>query len=84
MTNRDFYQLTDKFFDQCRQRLLSTADKFYAECVKTMTTKGQEYSGSDDKFANFKRLADLQEIPMDSIWFTYFTKHYDSLVSFIS
>jgi hypothetical protein len=48
-----------------------------------MNTKGIEYSGEDDKFANFKRLSTLQDLPAESIWLTYFTKHFDSLVSFI-
>jgi hypothetical protein len=58
-------------------------DIFYSELINIMQTKGSEYSGSDDKFANFKRLAKMQDIPMESIWLTYFMKHSDSLVSFI-
>jgi hypothetical protein len=68
MTNETFYEKTEEFF---------------LECVRTMQTKGEEYSGSDDKFANFKRLAAMQQIPMSSIWFTYFIKHFDSLTTFI-
>jgi hypothetical protein len=48
-----------------------------------MNTKGAEYSGSDDKFANFKRLAAMQGLPIESIWLTYCTKHFDSIVSFV-
>jgi len=68
MTNQEFYKINEEFFQ---------------ECVRVMQTKGSEYSGSDDKFANFKRLAELQQIPMVAIWFTYFIKHFDSLTSFI-
>lgn len=68
MNNTEFYARTEEFFK---------------ENLKVMQSKGSEYSGSDDKFANFKRLAKMQGIPAESIWLTYFTKHFDSLVSFI-
>lgn len=68
MNNNEFYQRTEGF---------------YQECIQIMKTKGGEYAGSEDKFANFKRLSGLQQISPLSIWFTYFTKHFDSLTSFI-
>jgi hypothetical protein len=68
MNNNDFYRLIDEF---------------YQANIQVMKSKGEEYAGSDDKFANFKRLAELQQISTLSIWFTYFTKHFDSLTSFI-
>lgn len=83
MNNNDFYQQTDEFYQRCREKLLETADKFYQESVQIMKVKGGEYAGSDEKFANFNRLAVLQEIRRESIWFTYFVKHFDSLTTFI-
>ena len=59
--------------------------QFFQECLDVMSTKGREYAGDqeDDKFANFKRVAKLQGIPVTSAWFTYFIKHFDSLASFV-
>jgi hypothetical protein len=68
MNYKDFEELTRQAFETR---------------MKIMNTKGREYSGSEDKFANFKRLAKMQELPAESIWLTYFTKHMDSLTSFI-
>ena len=70
MKNKEFIEQTKQFFE---------------ECVNVMNIKGREYAGDqeDDKFANFKRVAKLQGIPVTSAWFTYFIKHFDSLTSFI-
>lgn len=68
MNYKDFEELTRQSFETR---------------MEIMNTKGKEYSGTEDKFANFKRLATMQELPAESIWLTYFTKHMDSLTSFI-
>jgi len=48
-----------------------------------LCTKGVEYSGRDDRLANFKRLArDLNLNPKIILWI-YFIKHIDSIRSFI-
>jgi hypothetical protein len=65
------------------QMFVAETEEFFKSCINIMNTKGAEYSGSDDKFANFKRLAAMQGLPIESIWLTYFTKHFDSLVSFV-
>lgn len=69
MDNNAFLESTDRFYEQ--------------ECKKTMQTKGQEYSGSEDKFANFKRLAKKYNVPPEEICGIYMTKHLDSIDSFI-
>ena len=57
--------------------------KFFEECLNVMNTKGQEYSGSEDKFANFKRLAKKYDVPAEEICGIFMTKHLDSINSFI-
>jgi hypothetical protein len=56
---------------------------FFQKCLDVMNTKGQEYSGSEDKFANFKRLAKKYRVPTEEICGIYMTKHMDSIDSFI-
>ena len=68
MTNADF---------------IESAREFFEECLRTMNTKGKEYAGSDDKFANFKRLAKKYNVPAEEICGIYMTKHLDSIDSFI-
>ena len=68
MTNKDFIEETQRFFE---------------ECLDVMNTKGQEYAGSEDKFANFKRLANKYNVPAEEICGIYMTKHLDSIDSFI-
>lgn len=58
-------------------------DFFNSFCVKTTETKGAEYSGDDDKFANFKRIAQEMNSPLGLVWYVYFKKHLDSLNSFL-
>jgi hypothetical protein len=65
------------------QTFVRETEEFFRQCISVMNTKGAEYSGSDDKFANFKRLAAMQGLPIESIWLTYCTKHFDSIVSFV-
>jgi len=53
------------------------------ECLSIMTTKGESYSGLEDKLGNFKRCAKLAGVPIEKAWFIYFVKHYDALCAFI-
>lgn len=58
-------------------------EKILKECQEIMDQKGLAYSGKDDKLGNFKRGASLSGSTMEKVWFVYFTKHFDSLASFI-
>lgn len=50
---------------------------------KILITKGVEYSGKEDRLANFKRLAmDLGMDPKQILW-VYLVKHLDSIRSYI-
>ena len=53
------------------------------ECMGIMTTKGESYSGLDDKLGNFKRCAALAGVPIEKAWYIYFVKHYDALSAYI-
>jgi hypothetical protein len=66
---------TDKF-----DALLSdTFDKLQ----RINITKGREYSGSEDRLANFKRQANPIGISPESILLVYMNKHIDSIHTFV-
>lgn len=53
------------------------------EEVKIFTLKGEEYSGSINRFNNFEKLADeLGLHPLEILW-VYGMKHKDSIATFI-
>lgn len=64
-------------------QFIKETEEFFKECIQVMNTKGAEYSGTDDKFANFKRLAKKYDVPIEEIWGVYFSKHIDSIDSFV-
>jgi len=66
----------DDFYKFVQEEMLVPA-------LDIMRTKGQAYSGEDDKLGNFKRIANDVKCPVDIIWYTYFTKHIDALKSYI-
>lgn len=65
------------------QRFIKETEEFFKQCIETMNKKGAEYSGTNDKFANFKRLAVKYGVPIEEIWGVYFSKHIDSIDSFV-
>lgn len=50
---------------------------------KLSASKGQEYAGSEDRLANFKRLGAQLGLPPEAILWVYLTKHLDSLSTYI-
>jgi hypothetical protein len=68
--------MTFEQFDKFQAELL-------AEVVKMKDTKGREYAHSEDRFANFNRLAEELEMSPEKVLWIYFTKHKDSIVSFL-
>jgi len=69
MKNSDFYLLVDEFLD---------------ECIQTMKSKGDTYAGaSQDKFANFKRLAAKLSLHEFKILMVYMQKHLDAIDAFV-
>ena len=58
-------------------------DELWQECVKMRDTKGKEYSHTEDRFSNFKRLANELCLPPETIGCIYAKKHLDSISSYI-
>jgi hypothetical protein len=65
------------------EQFVKDTEEFFKQCIEIMNKKGAEYSGSEDKFANFKRLAAKYGVPIEEIWGIYFSKHIDSIDSFV-
>ena len=53
------------------------------EGFKIMNSKGESYSGLEDKLGNFKRCAQLANLPIEKVWYVYFIKHFDALSAYI-
>lgn len=64
-----------------------TFDKFQAELLAEVTkmrdTKGKEYAHDQDRFANFRRLAEQLGIPDYQVGWVYAVKHLDSIASYM-
>lgn len=54
-----------------------------ASCQQLLIGKGEEYAGSHDRLANFKRGAQLTGCTPMQVGLIYLSKHYDSLSTFI-
>lgn len=67
MTNEDFEKLS--------------AD-LMAECLETLNKKGPEYSGTEDRLANFKRIAEEEQIDPITVGRIYQRKHIDAVNTF--
>lgn len=55
----------------------------HQKMLSISATKGQEYAGSEDRLANFKRLGDQLHLIPEKILWVYMTKHLDSLITYI-
>ena len=64
-------------------QLIELREKMFAEIAEVMDNKGKEYSGHEDRLANFKRNAKNIGFEPESVWAVYCGKHWDSLMSFI-
>lgn len=60
------------------------ADEFIKDVLHMRDTKGKEYAQDEsDRFGNFNRLAERTKMPRERVWQVYFTKHLDSIESYI-
>jgi len=50
--------------------------------LELVRTKGVEYAGTGDVLGNFRRVADRLQIPMETAWAVYFSKHVDAILSY--
>ena len=66
---------------------LDDFDIFFTSMIEReralLTQKGQEYSGKEDRHANFKRLAKQLNLTPEIILWVYLTKHLDGILSYI-
>lgn len=59
-------------------------DVMIRDCLETMRSKGQEYTiGSTDRLANFRRVGEQLDVPMEKAWAIYFYKHYCAVMAYI-
>ena len=62
---------------------MAVFDDIVAECRNLLTKKGDDYSGREDRLANFKRLAkELGLTPQQVLW-VYLRKHLDAITSYV-
>ena len=65
--------------DEFNEMILVVLDK----CRDIMNSKGVAYSGVDDKFGNFNRIADKLGLDRKQVWSVYFNKHIDAIDAFL-
>ena len=56
------------------------------ECIRVLGIKGEDYTAGEasrDRLYNFREAARQAGVPMEKVWFTYFFKHYMSLVRYV-
>lgn len=59
-------------------------DRMLADCIKTMSSKGKEYTGgSPDRLNNFRQAGIDVGVPMHQVWYVYYNKHLRALQSYI-
>ena len=66
----------DELYDLIQKEILPP-------CLEIMKSKGEAYSGKEDKLGNFKRCAKLADVSTEKAWFIYFVKHFDALSAYI-
>lgn len=57
--------------------------RFIEQCMQIQKTKGDEYSGNEDRLANFKRYSASLGLNPTTVLMIYMGKHWDSIMSFI-
>jgi hypothetical protein len=53
------------------------------QCFAIMKSKGEAYSGTEDKLGNFKRVGKFLNLTPEQVWAVYFHKHLDALSAFL-
>lgn len=66
-----------------QQEFSALVEQTVRDTSALLIAKGQEYAGSADRLANFKRGANLTGTTAMQCCFIYMSKHYDSLSTFI-
>lgn len=64
-----------------------TFDKLVAEtlkkCAEIRDSKGKDYSDNDDRFSNFKVIAELLGLTPLQVWAVYYLKHVIAIMTFV-
>ena len=58
-------------------------DNLWDDVRNMQHTKGKEYAHSEDRFANFNRLADELGLSPEQVAWVYTKKHLESIVSYV-
>jgi hypothetical protein len=59
-------------------------DEIFHQVLKMRDTKGKEYARSEDRFANFNRLAAELGLKREHVLWVYTAKHLDGIVSYVN
>lgn len=70
MTKEEFYSLIET--------------EIIPNCIEILKTKGETYTSTDDRLISFKKNAKLLGITPLKQWFLFFTKHFDSITSYVN
>lgn len=66
-----------------QQDFKKLVDQTVQDTAAILISKGEEYAGSADRLANFKRGATLTGVTSLQCCFIYMSKHYDSLSTYV-
>jgi len=66
-----------------KEDFLKLIDDTFTRMLELTKTKGEEYSGSDDQLANFKRSAWGARMTQEQVWYVLFDKHVNSIKHYI-
>lgn len=61
------------------ERYNNLLETTFAKVRELSVKKGGEYSGDEDRLANFRRNGIALELPMETIWRVYAAKHWDAI-----
>lgn len=64
------------------ERYRRLLNETFQEILKLSELKGGEYSGDNDRLANFRRNALAAETTMELIWRIYAAKHWDAIMQY--
>lgn len=65
------------------QRFETMIAETWDAIMELVDLKGGEYSGDDDRLANFRRNGADLELPMETVWRVYAAKHWDAISQYI-
>ena len=72
---------TDRIFPHAKYNEIVKST--VAEIEKLGALKGGEYAGDNDRLANFRRNGVQLDLPMETVWATYYNKHHDAVMQYI-